>query len=116
MSALEDARAATAAAQAKVNETKVVSAAAIKELTDARNKEWQLLVQEENAQRAVEVEKDRENYRLTVGSDDHWVGIDGDKDSLDLYVHHFTDFDGCVEMNRDGAIALRDYLNARYPD
>lgn len=116
MSALEDARAATAAAQAKVNETKVVTAAAVKELTDARNKEFQLALKEENAQRAIEVAKDRENYRLTLGADDHWVGVDGDKDSFDLYVHRFTDFDGCVEMDRDGAIALRDYLNAKYQD
>lgn len=116
MSVLEAARAATATAQAKVDEAKVLSAAAVKELTDARNEERRLSMEKAKIDRAAEVAEDRKNYPVTFGQDYRWMGIDDSHDGLDLYIQENTNFHGVVELTREEAVALRDYLNTRYQD
>lgn len=109
MPAIEDLRAVTNAAKEKVREAQA-------ELITARNEERRVAMEQANIERAAEVAKDRGNYSATFGQDHRWMGVDGDRDSLDFYIQAHTDFHGVVELTRDEAIVLRDYLNAKYTD
>lgn len=113
MSALEASRAETSQAAENLRVAQASTAAAAEELRTARNEELRIARELAKIELDKKVAKERENYQVTFGTNDRWVGVDGDRNSVDLYVHEFTDFLGSVELNRDSAISLRDFIDSK---
>ena len=116
MSALEAARTVTAQATEAARVAQAAAASAARDLTDAINKERRIANEETKTKRAAEVAQERKNHDATFGQDRRWIGVEGKTDVLDFYIHEHADFHGVVELTREEAIVLRDYLIAKYQD
>lgn len=117
MSASENLRAATAAAEATVQAANAAAEKAKADLKAARAAQKRAEKEEADRRLAEKVAEKRDEYDGAFGSNGEWLGADLVYDGdLDLSVLEYTEYHGSVTITREQAIALRDFLNEKYKD
>lgn len=103
MSAIEDLRAATAAAAETARVAAVAAEKAQADLQAAREEE--------------EVANRRDEFEASFGSTSEWIGAGSDfNGDLSFSVFRYSDYEGSASINREEAIILRDFLNDWFKD
>lgn len=115
MSANENLRAATAAAEETARLAVAAADKAKADLKAARDEEERVAREEAARVLAEKVTETRNEYDGSFGSNGEWLGAEvGHDGDLSFSILEYTEYHGGVTITREQAITLRDFLNENY--